>query len=107
MRRWRRTAGDSFEVSNASRGSRVSTTGEREYSVTFSVGGISGFSVPWEGTSYEDARDSFLEYLFNHVEFGLDDTEPKRYFRSMMANFNGKTVLVTFRTSWITGFTIG
>lgn len=105
MSRWRRSARGSFEVDSTARQSRVETV-EREFSVTFSVGGINGFSVPWDGTSYEDARDSFFEYLFNHEEFGLDHTEPKRYFRSMMANFNGKTVLVTFRTSWLTGFTI-
>lgn len=106
MSRWRRSASDGFEVDTTARRSQVAPR-EREYSVTFSVGGISGFSVPWDGTSFEDARDSFLEYLFNHQEFGLDSTEPKRYFRSLLANFNGKTVLVTFRTSWITGFTIG
>lgn len=80
---------------------------EREYSVSLSVGGVSGISIPWEGTSLEDARDSFFEYLNNHEEFGLNPTEPARYFRSVHANFNGKQVLFTFRTSWITGFTIG
>ena len=106
MARWRRPAGqDGFEVDTTAR--RARTSGEREYSITLSVGGVSGFSIPWEGTSYEDARDSFLEFLFNHNEFGLKNTEPERYFRSLMANFNGKTVLMTFRTSWITGFTVG
>lgn len=79
---------------------------EREYSVTLSVGGINGLSVPWEGTSYEDARNSFLEFLFNDDEFGLARTEPHRHFRSLHGNFNGKAVLITFRTSWITAFTV-
>lgn len=80
---------------------------DRTFSVTLSVGGVSGLSVPWEGTSYEDARDSFLQFLFNDDEFGLAPTEPHRHFRSLHGNFNGRQVLVTFRTTWIDAFTIG
>lgn len=103
-----RSAG--FEVDTTRRNTRrrgaTSGAREREFSITLSVGGVNSISIPWDGTSYEDARDSFFEYLSNHAEFGLAATEPQRYFRSVNANFNGKFVLFTFRTSWITGFTI-
>lgn len=104
-----RSAG--FEVDTTRRNTRrrgaSPASREREYSITISVGGVNGISIPWEGTSHEDARDSFFEYLTNHEEFGLANTEPARYFRSVNANFNGRFVLFTFRTSWITGFTVG
>lgn len=85
---------------------QLATPNEREFSVTISVGGISGLNIPWGGTSPEDARNSFLEFMFNHNEFGVSQEEPHRYFRSLYGNFNGKNVFITFRTSWITGFTI-
>jgi hypothetical protein len=80
-------------------------TGERTYSVTCSLGGFGHVSIPWPGTSWEDVRDSFMEYLFNDDEF--NDTGG-RYadFRSLYVRFNGRSQLLTFRTSWITGFTV-
>lgn len=96
-----------FEVDTTSRRSGPAPgTTERTYSITINVEGAGGVSVPWEGTSFEDVRDSFLEFLYNHDEFGIASTDPQRYFRSLRANFNGKIVLVTFRTSWLSAFTI-
>lgn len=80
---------------------------ERDFSITCTLGGFKEVGIPWEGTSYEDARDSFLEFLYNDDEFGIASTEPHKYYRSTYVNFNGKHQLLVFRTTWIDGFTVG
>jgi hypothetical protein len=88
------------------RGARSSAAAsENVYSITCSLGEFGMIGIPWQGTSWEDARDSFMEYLFNDEEF--NDTGG-RYadFRSLYVRFNGQSRLLTFRTSWITGFTV-
>jgi hypothetical protein len=104
QRRQRDVLADAERVPHA--GARSSAAvGEREYSITCSLGGFGMIGIAWIGTSWEDARDSFMEYLFNDDEF--NDTGG-RYadFRSLYVRFNGQSRLLTFRTSWITGFTV-
>lgn len=80
--------------------------GNRDYSINCTLGGFGMIGIPWSGTSWEEARDSFLEYLYNHDEFA-DLTEPHlRSFRSLYVRFNGQARLLTFRTDWITGFSV-
>lgn len=93
--------------SNRPRGDDDVTANERDFSVTCNLGGFTGVGIPWSGTSHEDARDSFLEFLYNHDEFGLDADEPFKFYRSLYVNFKGSHQLLVFRTTWITGFTVG
>jgi hypothetical protein len=78
---------------------------ERDYSISCALGGFGQVGIPWSGTSYENARDSFLIYLYEDDEF--NDTGG-RYpdYRSLYVRFNGQWRLLTFRTTWITGFTV-
>lgn len=76
---------------------------ERHFSITLNMSGFSGMSIPWEGTSAEDARGSFMEYLFN-PEFADDDRYPK--WRTLTGSFNGLSQAITFRTDWVSGFAI-
>lgn len=105
------TSAGKFEVSNTARrhqrNRHASGPGERDFSITCNLGGFTGVGIPWSGTSHEDARDSFIEYIVNHDEFGLGVTDPYRFFRSTYVNFKGKHQLLVFRTNWITGFTVG
>lgn len=78
---------------------------ERSYSITCSLGGFGLISVPWGGTSLEDARDSFLDYLTDDVRFN-DTSGRHKDYRSLYVRFNGQGRLLTFRTTWITGFTV-
>lgn len=79
---------------------------ERDYVVTCALGGFGNVKIPWGGTSLEDARDSFLEYIGNHALF--DELHDERYakWRSVHVKFNGQSRLLTFRTDWIAGFTV-
>lgn len=72
-------------------------TGDRQLWYTITISSIAGFSsipLPWLGTSEEDARASFIEWLaqdeFQTVDFVVD----------------GKNVRFTFRGSWVAGFTM-
>ena len=75
-----------------------------DYTITVPIGGFNLVSFRWLGTSREDARDSFLEWLYNDDEFadGLRVTG----YRSLYVRFNGRRMLLTFRTDWIAAFTI-
>lgn len=77
---------------------------ERDFSIVANLGGFTGVGIPWGGTSLEDARQSFLEFLTNDEEFGLPN-HPR--FRSLMVDFYGQTKLLTFRPNWVSGFTVG
>jgi hypothetical protein len=100
--RWFRRA-DAPRGRHDSRG--ASDTAQRTYTITCSLGGFNGISIAWQGTSLENASDSFLEYLENDAEF--NDTGGRHpYRRSLYVRFNGRRQLLTFRTDWVSGFTV-
>lgn len=75
----------------------VPETGERQLWYTIgvsSLGGHTDIPIPWLGTSEEDARATFIEWLaadeFQTVDFTKD----------------GRNVRLTFRGSWVSGFTM-
>lgn len=104
--RSRRRALDDARRYNRRHRRASSETSGHDFSISCSLGGFGQVSVPWSGESYEDARDSFLEYLTNHAEFDeLGDPRFARY-RSLYVNFHGQVRLLTFRTDWISGFTV-
>lgn len=78
--------------------------GQRDYVVTANLGGFGHIDFRWPGRSREDVRDAFLEYLNNDAEFA-DGLRFARY-RSMHVRFNGRHMLLTFRTDWVAGFTV-
>lgn len=78
---------------------------ERDYSITCDLGGFGLIGVPWAGTSREDARDSFMMYLNDDVEFN-DTGGLWPNYRSLYVRFNGQWRLLTFRTDWVAGFTV-
>lgn len=72
-------------------------TGERQLWYTINIASVAGYdSVPvsWLGTSEDDARASFIEWLaqdeFRTVDFVAD----------------GKNARLTFRGTWVAGFTM-
>jgi hypothetical protein len=72
-------------------------TGEKVlwYTITVSsLGGHTNVPVPWSGTSEEDARASFIEWL------GQDE------FQTVDFTSDGKDARLTFRGSWVSGFTM-
>lgn len=79
---------------------------EREFSINCQLGGFGVVGIAWLGTSEEDVRNSFLEYLSNHDEFAELSDSNLRTFRSLYVRFHGQRRLLTFRTDWITGFTV-
>lgn len=62
-------------------------------------------SVAWPGTSELDVRDSFLAYLFDDDAYS-DVDGVYRDWRTIDVKFNGQRKLLTYRTSWLTGFTV-
>lgn len=76
------------------------------YTISCGLGGFGTVKIPWVGTSWEDARDSFLEYIGNHDEFAQLNNPEFRKWRSLNVRFNGQDRLLTFRTDWIAGFTV-
>lgn len=52
-------------------------------------------SMPWQGTDPDDVRDSLIQW-FNDNEW-----------ITTTAEFNGSRRKLTFRSSWVSGFTIG
>lgn len=72
-------------------------TGKRELWYTINIAAVAGYTnvmLTWQGTSEEDARASFLEWLaqdgFQTVDYWSD----------------GKNVRLSFRGSWVAGFTM-
>lgn len=101
FRRHRLTADASFLVEESD-----ASVANRPYSINAALGGFGIVGVRWEGTSPEDVRNSWLQYLTNHDEFAeLDDPE-LQVFRSLYVNFHGQRRLLTFRTDWVSGFTV-
>lgn len=78
---------------------------ERDYSISCALGGFGQIGIPWGGTSWEDARDSFLTYLNDDAEFNDTGGHWPNY-RSLYVRFNGQWRLLTFRTDWVAGFTV-
>ena len=77
---------------------------ERPFTVTCSIGGFNDVNIEWFGTSYDDARNSFLEYITRDDEFGVPDWPA---YRTLGVRFYGKSMFLTFKTEWIAGFTVG
>ena len=110
--RWtlRRSADDDARRYNRARYRRASshvdvTFEERSYSISCVIGEFGEIGIPWGGTSLEDARDSFLEYL--HDDATYNDTGGRHpNYRSLYVRFNGQGRLLTFQTNWIAGFTV-
>lgn len=77
---------------------------EHDYTVTANLGGFGEVSMRWPGVSREDVRDAFVEYLNNDGEFADGLRYPN--YRSLHVRFNGRHMLLTFRTDWVAGFTV-
>lgn len=75
----------------------------REYSLGIAISGFGIVGITWIGTSREDARDGFLEWLHNDDQFADGLRYP--HYRSLYVRFNGRHMLLTFRTDWVAGFT--
>jgi hypothetical protein len=58
----------------------------------------------WSGTSREDVAAAFTEYIYNDREFGHDPDYP--FLRRLHVRFNGRHMLLLFRTDWVAGFTV-
>lgn len=60
-----------------------------------SLGGYSNVPIEWEARDSEHARESFLLWLATEEWLTVDFTR------------DGQNVELTFRSSWVAGFTIG
>lgn len=60
-----------------------------------SLGGYPDVPIEWQADSEEHARSSFLEWL------------EQDEWKTVDVVFNGSAQQLTFRTSWVAGFTIG
>lgn len=72
-------------------------TGKRELWYTISIASVAGYNnvmLTWQGTSEEDARASFLEWL------AQDEFQTVDYWS------DGKNVRLSIRGSWVAGFTM-
>ena len=72
-------------------------TGDRELWYTINIASVAGYTnvaLSWQGTSEDDARDSFIEWL------AQDE------FRTVNYWSDGKQVRLSFRGSWVAGFTL-
>jgi hypothetical protein len=72
-------------------------TGKRELWYTITIAAVAGYTnvmLRWQGTSEEDARASFLEWL------AMDEFQTVDYWS------DGKNVRLSFRGSWVAGFTM-
>jgi hypothetical protein len=101
----RRSSTLDVDASRFRRGASPSTDDEINYTITCNLGGFGHMSVNWIGTSPEDARDSFLEFLYNDVDHSAVGGRFPDY-RSLYVRFNGQRKLLAFRTTWISGFTV-
>lgn len=106
---WRRSSDHDARRYNRGRYRRASSVdelAEQDYAVVCSLQGFGPISIPWSGTSYEDARDTFLDYLADHARF-CELTDPRlAVYRSLYVRHEGRIRLLTFRTDWIAGFTV-
>jgi hypothetical protein len=72
-------------------------SGKRELWYTISIAAVAGYTnvmLRWQGTSEKDARASFLEWL------AQDEFQTVDYWS------DGKNVRLSFRGSWVAGFTM-
>lgn len=76
---------------------------ERRFTITCNLGGFSDVKLEWFGTSYDDARDTFLEYIHGNDEFGVPGWPA---YRTLGVVFYGQSKMLTFKTEWIAGFTV-
>lgn len=70
-------------------------TGKRELWYTIlvpSVAGVTNVPISWQGTSEDDARQSFIAWL------ALDE------FQTVNFESDGKDMRLTFRGSWVAAF---
>lgn len=103
---WRRQPEEVRRAPSFPPGARPSVGPDvRRYSISCELGGFGLIGIPWTGTSYEDARDTFMAYLYDDAEYN-DTGGHYPNFRSLYVRFNGQHRLLTFRTDWITGFTV-
>lgn len=65
------------------------------FEVVISIAGYTGIPIPWTGTDEKDVRNSFIEWLASDDFVTVDFTD------------NGARKKLTFRGSWVAGFTIG
>jgi hypothetical protein len=86
-------------------GNRDASPTQHSWTITCNLGGFGHLGVPWIGDDEVAVRDSFLAYLYDDASFS-DVDERYRDYRSLYVRFNGSWKLLTFRTSWITGFTV-
>lgn len=89
--------------STVRRPGRLYQPAERSFTITCSLGGFNDVKLEWFGTSSDDARDSFLEYLHRDDEFGIDGWPA---YRTLGVRFYGQSKFLTFKTEWIAGFTV-
>lgn len=75
-----------------------------EFTLNVPIGGFGVVGVHWLGLTWEDARDGFLEWLHADAEFADGLRYP--HYRSLYVKFNGRRMLLTFRTDWIAAFTV-
>lgn len=101
MRRARRER--SFELEIPRRRS-TSTSEDREYTITCTLGSFVDVKISWEGASALDVRASFTEWLWNDAEF--DTFRDRPGWRTVDATFQGQAKSVTFRTDWVAGFAV-
>lgn len=72
-------------------------SGKRQLWYTIKIAAVAGYldvMLAWQGTSEEDARASFLEWL------AQDEFQTVDYWS------DGKNVRLSFRGSWVAGFTM-
>ena len=79
---------------------------EHRYSISCDLGGFGVIGVPWIGTTLENARDSFLNYMTDHEKFHDVDDPAQWNWRCVYVSFHGQLRLLTFKTDWIAGFTV-
>lgn len=102
---WLRRVGERLEDESPSNpgafhGKRRRLHEPGDYSVSFNcLGGP--VTVPWEGTDVQDVIDSFALFLDTK-----DDEVFNGDWRTLNVRQNGKWVAMTFRASWIAGFTV-
>jgi hypothetical protein len=82
---------------------RLYQPAERSFTITCSLGGFNDVKLEWYGTSTDDARDTFLEYLHKNDEFGIPGWPE---YRTMGVRFYGQSKSLTFKTEWVAGFTV-
>lgn len=106
---WRRSSDHDARRYNRGRYRRASLDDAdmtQDYAIACSLRGFGPVMVPWSGTSYEDARDTFLDYLTDHERYCELGYPRYDVYRSLYVKHEGRIRLLTFRTDLISGFTV-